>query len=141
MTAPQQRRASWKIGLGFVAVLLILGAISNGSKGSSQATPSDRSVSGFATTEPVSDPAPTGPVTSFGPGTYVVGTDIVAGTYKASGGPAATDGCYWARLKDTTGNAGTIIANGYTHGPVTVTISRGDGAFETSSCSMWKKIG
>lgn len=34
---------------------------------------------------PVAPPAASGPATSFGDGTYVVSTDIVAGTYKTSG--------------------------------------------------------
>lgn len=71
----------------------------------------------------------------FGPGTYVVGKDIKPGTYKTAG--PADSLCYWARNKDTTGDAGSIIANGVPQGPATVTIKSTDGAFETSGCKNW----
>jgi hypothetical protein len=85
-------------------------------------------------------PAATGPVRSFGPGTYVVGTDIVAGTYKTTGSSSSVP-CYWARLRNTSGEFSAIIANGDPSGPTTVTISKSDGAFETSGCNTWQKVG
>jgi hypothetical protein len=39
--------------------------------------------------------------TTFGPGTWIVGTDVAPGTYRSSGG----DGCYWERLKNFSGDA------------------------------------
>jgi hypothetical protein len=94
------------------------------------------------TAQAADPPAPTGPATSFGDGTYVVGTDIVPGTYKTSGpAPGGIDICYWSRLKDTTGNFDTIIANDVGKGPTTATISRSDGAFKTSGCNTWQKVG
>jgi hypothetical protein len=89
---------------------------------------------------PAAQPEPTGPVTSFGAGTYVVRTDIVPGTYR-SAGPAGGLFCNWARLKDTSGDFAAIIANGNSGGPTTVTISNSDGAFETSGCNTWRKVG
>jgi hypothetical protein len=91
-------------------------------------------------TIPAIQPAPTGPVTSFTSGTYVVGTDIVAGTYKTTGSTSSLP-CYWARRKDTSGDFAAIIANGNPSGPTTVTISKSDGAFETSGCDTWQKVG
>src|SRR5262249_1630682 len=46
--------------------------------------------------------------TSFGEGTFIVGTDIAPGTYKNTG----DDGCYYARLSSFSGALGGIIANG-----------------------------
>jgi hypothetical protein len=86
---------------------------------------------------------PTGPLTSFGDGTYQVGTapgDVAAGSYRSTG---STEGmsCYWARTKDPTGNVDTIIADGYPSGPTTITIKDSDGAFLASGCAPWNKVG
>ncbi len=48
--------------------------------------------------------------------------------------------CYWERLRDTSDNFDSIIANGVQQGPVTVTISPNDGAFQTQDCNTWTKI-
>jgi hypothetical protein len=88
---------------------------------------------------PAAQPAPTGPVTSFGAGTYVVGPDIIPGTYKTAG-PVNTSLCYWARLRDTSGELSSIIANNNISGPTTVTIKPTDGAFQTSRCATWNKV-
>ncbi|WP_413755137.1 hypothetical protein [Streptomyces sp. MMBL 11-3] len=74
-----------------------------------------------------------------GDGTFLVGKDIEAGTYRSEGKKAY--GCYWARLSDTTGEAGAIIANGNAQGPAIVKVAAGDKAFQTTDCKPWKKIG
>jgi hypothetical protein len=103
-----------------------------------------------ATVTEKADPAPTVTVTEkapadepadppaegFGPGTYIVGEDIPPGRYKAK---ADGDNCYWARLKDDSGDFESIIANNNTAGSSTVTIKKSDGAFETSGCTPWIK--
>lgn len=122
-------------------VLGIIGAVGRAHTASTQ-TPGSLSDSfGHATAS--SEPStPPGPVTRFGDGTFVVGSDIVAGTYKSAGPSDDGSGsCYWARLKNTTGDLDTIIANNISNGPDTVTISRSDGAFKTSGCQTWHKIG
>jgi len=78
-------------------------------------------------------PKTTGPVTSFGDGTYVVGTDIVAGTYKTN--PSSQ--CYWARIRGT--DESDILSNHLASGPTTVTISSSDGAFVSNRCGQWTK--
>jgi hypothetical protein len=86
-------------------------------------------------------PVASSPATSFGEGTYVVGTDIAPGTYRTAG--PASDGsgsCYWEREKNTSGDFGSIIANNLGRGPATVTISRSDGAFKTTGCDTWHKV-
>jgi hypothetical protein len=76
-------------------------------------------------------PAPSG----IGEGTYIVGEDLQPGRYQAA---ADQNGlCYWARLKDDSGDNDSIIANNATSGRASVTISSSDGAFETSGCTTW----
>ncbi|WP_328491440.1 hypothetical protein OHS59_00835 [Streptomyces sp. NBC_00414] len=74
-----------------------------------------------------------------GDGTFLVGKDIEAGTYRSEGKKAY--GCYWARLSDTTGETGAIIANGNAQGPAIVKVAAGDQAFQTTDCKPWKKVG
>lgn len=64
-----------------------------------------------------------------------MGEDIQPGRYKAR---ADRNGlCYWARLKDDTGDFDSIIANNTTSGSASVTVKSSDGAFETSGCTPW----
>jgi len=77
----------------------------------------------------------------FGDGTYVVGTNIVPGTYETTGPAAGGIGtCSWSRLKDTSGDFGSIIATDVRQGPTAVTISKTDGAFVTAGCNNWHKV-
>ncbi|MGW7634573.1 hypothetical protein [Streptomyces decoyicus] len=84
--------------------------------------------------------APTAPDATVGQGSYLVGEDIVAGTYR-TGGPAASDVplCYWARAKDSSGEVDSIIANGTPQGPARVTVNKGE-TFETNGCKEWTKV-
>ena len=50
----------------------------------------------LAYADPVPPPPPPGPKTSFGDGTYAVGTEIVPGVYQ-SPGPVEGGVCYWKR--------------------------------------------
>lgn len=88
-------------------------------------------------------PKPTkeaGPASSFsGDGEYLVGEDIAAGTYKTAGGDGSF-GCYWARLKDASGEFDAIIANNNLKGPGRVTLNKGE-YFQTTNCQEWKKTG
>lgn len=86
-------------------------------------------------------PVQSGPLTSFDDGTYVVGKEVLPGSYKTSGSTINGLPCYWGRLKDTSGNFSAIIANGNPTGPTTVTISHSDGAFQTTGCNTWQKVG
>lgn len=67
-------------------------------------------------------------------GTWLVGTDIKPGTYRSSDGD-----CYWARLKDTSGDFDAIIANG-NGGNQVVTVKKTDKAFESARCAPWTKV-
>jgi fibronectin type III domain protein len=89
--------------------------------------------------------APPPPVT-FGGGTYRVGVDIPAGTYRYSGSGGVSDTwCYWERLSGFSGTFADIIANDFIDGPVPpgyVQISSGDvGFFARPGCGTWTKIG
>ena len=86
----------------------------------------------IATPEP-----PPGPRTSFaGDGTYVVGADIVPGTYRSAGG-ASGESCYWERMGSLGG--GDIIENERAEGPQVVEISPSDAGFKTKHCATWTK--
>jgi hypothetical protein len=78
-------------------------------------------------------PAPTPPVTSFANGTYEVGSQLVAQTYRAAGGTA----CSWARLSSLGGAASDVIADGDPLGPAIVTVAPSDAAFESEGCGTW----
>lgn len=81
-----------------------------------------------------------GPATSVsGEGEYLVGEDIKAGTYK-SAGPSGDFGCYWARLKDASGEFDAIIANNNLSGPGRVTLNKGE-YFQTTMCQEWTRVG
>lgn len=84
------------------------------------------------------------PATSSGlsDGTWIVGSDVTPGRYRATV-PEDALGCYWARLKDTDGDIGSVIANSITQaGPVILTIKRTDFAVEIRcGGAQWKLQG
>lgn len=71
-----------------------------------------------------------------GTGTYLVGSDIQPGTYRA----AASSGCYWERESGTGGSVGDIIANDNADGPVVITVRSSDAALKVSGCADFHKI-
>jgi hypothetical protein len=77
------------------------------------------------------------PLTAFGDGTFVVGTDIKPGTYKNTG---AGD-CYWERLRGFGNTLNDKISNDL---PGTsqsiVTISPTDKGFSSENCGTWHLI-
>jgi hypothetical protein len=74
-------------------------------------------------------------LTEFGDGTYIVGKEIMPGTYKSDGSVN-----YWARLKNFTGDMNSISANGAPTGPEIVQIKSTDKGFVTSGGGTWKKV-
>lgn len=70
----------------------------------------------------------------FGSGTWRVGSDIAAGTYRTR---SSVSNCYWARLKGFSGQLRDIIANDFSTGYQVVTIKRTDKGFESSRCGRW----
>jgi hypothetical protein len=88
---------------------------------------------GVVHADPAPPPPPPGPKTSFGDGTYAVGTDVAPGVYQ-SAGPVEGGACYWKRA-----NGDGIVANAMTKKPQTVQIEDGDTSFTTSECQEWQK--
>ncbi len=72
-----------------------------------------------------------------GDGTFLVGEEVVPGTYRSSGNGS----CYYARLSALTGSLDAIIANGNSNGQQIVTIASTDAGFETSGCGGWTNVG
>jgi hypothetical protein len=76
--------------------------------------------------------APSGPKSVIETdGTYLVGTDILPGTYRTPGGSQ----CYWARLRSL--DTSDIINNNNSSGPQVVEILATDRAFLTQNCQTW----
>ena len=139
----KKRRWPWIVGA-ILLLFVVVGVASGGDEQTTQNRPGTPSgvtsgSGGAAAQAPAQQDAPAQPEGAFGPGTYEVGVDIEPGKYKTAGG-GTLGSCYWARLKDTNGELDSIIANGNAQGPTTVTISKTDGAFETT-CESWTKAG
>jgi len=77
---------------------------------------------------------PPPPGDTFSDGTWTVGTDIQAGTYRNSD---SSSGCYWARLSGFGGNDTDVIAENFTDARQIVTISPGDAGFQAAGCGTW----
>ena len=73
------------------------------------------------------------PLTTIPDGIWMVGPEILPGTYSAPGG----DFCYWARLSGFTGSLDEVIANDLGAGRKIVTIQQGDAGFDTRGCGAW----
>jgi hypothetical protein len=78
------------------------------------------------------------PKTAFPDGTFRVGPDIEAGTYRSV---ATTDSCYWERLRGFGGTLDEIIANFFGTGSTIVTIAPTDAGFRSERCGGWANIG
>jgi len=74
---------------------------------------------------------------SFGPGDYIVGTDLQPGTYRNRGGSLA---CYFARLRGFTHAASDVIANVNTQRSAIVSIAASDRGFASTGCGTWTKV-
>ena len=74
--------------------------------------------------------------TSFRNGDFIVGTDMVPGTYRNT----ASSGCYFARLSGFDHTLDNIIANDNTDAQAVVTIAASDKGFESSNCGTWTKM-
>ncbi len=73
------------------------------------------------------------------PGTWLVGSQVTAGTYSS----IVAAGCYWERVRDFTGGSGTIIGNSFVSsaGQQFVTISATDVGFHNDGdCGTWTRV-
>lgn len=133
---------------GLIVVALLIGACSAAMSGGtrpagnvgplSAAPPAPAIVTAAVQPPVVSTPA--GPATAMGDGTYEVGPDIVAGKYKTpgTGGSGVLDSCYWARMKDDSGDLGSIIDNDNFNGPGVVSVKKGELLKLSGGCA-WSK--
>jgi hypothetical protein len=67
---------------------------------------------------------------------WLVGSQVTPGTYRTQ----AQSGCFWARLRDASGQIGSTIANDFVSsaGQILVSISDTDFAFQTDQeCGTW----
>jgi hypothetical protein len=74
---------------------------------------------------------------SFGPGEYIVGSDLQPGTYRNRGGGQA---CYFARLRGFTHASSDVIGNNNINGPAIVTVAASDRGFASRGCGTWTKV-
>lgn len=101
---------------------------------------SDRAFSGDADCGTWFNTPRAGAQSSISPGMWLVGTQISAGTYRAS----VSSGCYWERLRNFSGTLSAVIANDFVSsgGSQLVTISSGDVGFNTDGdCGTWTYVG
>jgi hypothetical protein len=85
-------------------------------------------------------PKPTDAEDTWGDGTYKVGDDIPAGSFRTEGSTDENFGsCYWARLSDDSGGVDAIITNDFFSGPGRVSIKPGEFVQFSGHCS-WTKI-
>lgn len=89
-------------------------------------------------------PAATGKPVAAAPtiedGTWVVGEDVPAGTYKVNANIGADGTCYWSITKSGS-NGGDIVQNDLVQGGrPKVTIKKGHD-FTTRDCGTWTKVG
>lgn len=74
---------------------------------------------------------------TFGPGTYLVGTDIEPGTYRTT--DAVGGYCYWGIYAGGTNQEDIIQNDIVTGGRPTVTLSSGQ-EFDSNRCGTWTKV-
>lgn len=79
--------------------------------------------------------APAKPANSIDDGTWTVGEDFPAGTYKTTG---SGEDCYWSIYKSGT-NQSDIVNNHIGGGNLRVTLKKGQD-FETARCGTWTKV-
>jgi hypothetical protein len=75
--------------------------------------------------------------TTFGAGDFIVGTDILPGTYQNTGSTT----CYWARLSGFGHTIDEVVANDISSAKAVVTVAANDAGFESDGCGTWDKIG
>ena len=85
---------------------------------------------------PAASPEPT--AITIDDGVWIVGSQVVAGTYSNGGG--GREMCYWARLRGFSGQLTDLIVNGISDAPQIVTIRPGDIGFESSGCGTWTRL-
>jgi hypothetical protein len=76
--------------------------------------------------------------TPFGPGAYLVGTEIEPGLWRSTDSSRT---CYWARLSGWSGEPRHTIADGRSQDIQTVAVRPDDIGFTSDQCGSWIRIG
>lgn len=85
------------------------------------------------------NPITVSPVAPFTTGTFLVGPEVQAGTWRADN---AEGSCYWERLSGFSGEFEETTANDFVDaGPVTVEIASDDVGFSSARCGTWTRQG
>nr|MDJ0925850.1 S-layer homology domain-containing protein [Acidimicrobiia bacterium] len=82
-------------------------------------------------------PRTTSPTADFGGGTFQVGSEVAAGTWRNSD---SSGNCYWERLSGFGGSIAEIIDNEFSASIQTVTLMSSDLGFSSERCGTWTKI-
>lgn len=153
-TYPRKRRRALPIVLGVIVAVLavctgaaILGQVETPSGTAAEFAPTLPAETTAAAPTATTKAAPAKPVkttpakprpVTVDDGTWTVGEDIPAGTYKVNQRIESGEMCYWAITK-TGSNGGDIIANDLpSGGRPSVVLKRGQ-TFETDRCGTWTK--
>lgn len=142
--APKKRRNwLWALGMVLAAFVILVAVVAITNPNQPGSSPSDTPAAGAPANaaEPQAPAKPAGPAREMTGGVYQVGVDVQAGRYKTPGPPAddLVGLCYWARLKDDTGDFESIISNGNVQGPGSVTVKKGEFVELTGACT-WTKV-
>jgi hypothetical protein len=80
--------------------------------------------------------------TRFGDGIWLVGSDILTGTYTATV-PVASPGCAWARTASADDAANSVVESGTGRDGETIvaTVVDTDTSFQTDGCGEWRRTG
>jgi hypothetical protein len=101
------------------------------------ATASETTITSDTTTtvvEGTTTSAAVGDFLTFGDGSWIVGTDVQAGTYRNDDSSAL---CLWQRLSGFSGEFDDIIATDVTEAIAVVTIEETDAGFDAQDCGTW----
>lgn len=132
--------AALAVGLGIGCLGgIAIGGSADGEKTTAGPTAANNQPAAVVTTQPATKAPetkpPAGPATTIEDGTWTVGLDIAAGTYRPRD-PAPSD-CYWKISKSGT-NGADIIQNDIGGGRPTVSLKVGQD-FTTNRCGTWVK--
>ena len=128
-----------KIGFGLLIGFVLIVVVVAGCAAIATAPKATPSTPGAESPAAKAAPVASGPAKEFGDGTHQVGVDIVAGRYKTPGPDKSNvfPLCSWSRNKDDSGEFKSIIANGNSEGPGSITVKKGEFVEVSGGCA-WK---
>lgn len=146
----KSRRWPWVVGA-VVLLLVFVSALSGGDEeGSTAPTTAAGAPRVVAPAAPIADGKPpaalssSGPETSFGDGTYVVGEDVEPGTYKTGGAVAGLfEYCSVTTYSDDVASDNRAIdwKNGNANEPIRVKLDGRVKSVKASGCEPFEKVG